>query len=97
MNMKVAELRAITDRLFTYLEETGRGEFEVSEDYYWVIPQEDVYDPNKDPDPKDFTIGQLSEDWDMLKALLHDDSLPIGYALVWLSSIVRIIGEKSVY
>ena len=95
MNVKVSELRAIADQLFTYLEETGRSEFEISEDYYWSIEKEEVYDPYKEP--KDLTMGQLSDDWNELSDILKGESPPIGYALVWLSAILRIVGEKSVY
>lgn len=95
MNVKVAELRAMADRLFTHLEETGRGEFDVPEDYYWSIEKDEVYDPLKDP--KNITMGQLSDDWNELNEILRGESPPIGYALVWLSSILRIVGEKSVY
>jgi len=93
--VKVSELREIADRLFTYLEETERREFEISEDYYWSIEKDEVYDPRKDP--KALTMGQLSDDWNELRDILNDESPPIGYALVWLSAILRIVGEKSVY
>jgi len=56
--VKVIELRAIADRIFAYLEETGRDEFEVSDDYYWAISKEEVYDPSKDP--KDLTRKKRS-------------------------------------
>ena len=95
MNVKVSELRAVSDLLFTYLEESGRMEFDVREDYYWEISKEEVYDPYKEP--KDLTMGQLSDDWSRLEAILKGESPPIGYALVWLSAILRIVGEKSVY
>ena len=95
MNLKVSELRAIVNRLFTYLEETGRSEFEISEDYYWFIEEDEVYDPLKEP--KALTMGQLSDDWNELSDILKGESPPIGYAFVWLSAILRIVGEKSVY
>jgi len=95
MNVNLTELRAIADRLFTYLEETGREEFDVADDYYWEISKEELYDPSRDP--KDLTIGQLSHDWERLKAILTEEDPPIGYALVWLSSVLRNVGEKSVY
>ena len=91
----MVELQAIAHRLFAYLEETGRDEFEVSEDYYWSIEKDEVYDPLKDP--KNLTMGQLSDDWNELKSILEGDSPPIGYALVWFSAILRIIGEKAAY
>ncbi len=95
MNVKVSELRAMSDLLFTYLEDSGRKEFDVPEDYYWEISKEEVYDPYKQP--KDLTMGQLSDDWSRLEAILKEESPPIGYALVWLSAILRNIGEKAVY
>jgi hypothetical protein len=97
MRIAVADLRAIADRLFNYLEESERESFEVAEDYYWEIPKEDLYEPAKDPDPKDFGIGQLSHDWERLEEILKGESPPIGYALVWYSAILRLIGEKAVY
>lgn len=95
MNVKLAELRAIADRLFTHLQDSGREEFDVLDDYYWEISKEELYDPSKDP--KDLTIGQLSHDLERLRAILSEEDPPIGYALVWLSSILRNVGEKSVY
>jgi len=95
MNVKVTELRLIADQLFTHLEETGRGEFEVSEDYYWAISKEEIYNPSKDPE--DMTLGQLSDDWNELNAIQKTESPPIAYALVWLAAILRNIGENSVY
>jgi hypothetical protein len=85
----------MADQLFSYLEETGREEFEVPEDYYWEISKEEVYDPYKKPE--DLTIGQLSSDLGELRAILAKKSPPIGYALVWYSAILRAVGEKSVY
>ena len=41
MKIEIKELRAITDRLLTHLEETGRDEFEIQEDYYWMISKEE--------------------------------------------------------
>lgn len=95
MNVKLTELRAIADRLFTYLEETGREDFDVAEDYYWEISKEELYDPSKDP--QDLTIGQLSHDWERLQAIQSGEDPPIGYALVWLSAILRNVGAESVY
>jgi len=95
MKVSVAELRAIADCLFAHLEETGRLEIEIIEDYYWMISQEEVYDPGKDP--ADITVGQLTDDWSELRAILEGERPPIGHGLVWLAAILRIVGEKSVY
>ena len=49
MNVRLAELRAAADRLFRNLEDTGREEFDVSDDYYWEMSQEELYDPPTAP------------------------------------------------
>jgi len=94
MNLKISEIRAVANNLFNYLEETNREEIELDEDYYWMVSSDDAYDPAKDPE--ELLIGQLSDDWSELKKILQADSPPIGYALVWLSAIIRIIGEKTI-
>ena len=95
MIVKTSELRAIADRILAYFEETGRTEFEIPEDYYWSIPTDQLYDIENNPEG--LTIGQLSDDWNEIKSILKNESPPIGYAAVWLSAILRAIGERSSY
>jgi len=95
MNIKLVELRSIAERIFTYLEETGRKEFNIDEDYYWEISKEEIYNPVSDP--KNLTLGQLSDDWERLTAIMREEDPPIGHAFVWLSTILRNIGENSAY
>jgi hypothetical protein len=94
LKVNLTDLRVIADRLLMYLEETGRTDIEVSEDYYWHIAMEDAYDVSRDP--TNITIGQLSDDWRELERIMNNEAPPIGYALVWLSAIMRIIGEKTI-
>ena len=95
MKIQTSEIRAIVETLCQYLEETKRHEIETEQDYYWQIPRSDLYDPTKDP--TDFTLGQLTDDWSELQRIAKDTSPPIGFAFVWLSSILRIIGEENVH
>ena len=94
MKIKVSELRTISKHLFEYLIKSGRNEIEIEEDYYWYIKEADVY--NSDEDPTDFEMGQLTDDMDELRKIKTGESPPLGYALFWLSSILRIVGEKTV-
>ncbi len=95
MNIKLSELQAVADRLFAHLRETGREEFDVTDDYYWDISKDELYEPRKDPG--DLTMGQLSHDWERLQAVLGGEDPPIGHSLVWLSAILRNVGENNVY
>ncbi len=67
---------------------------ELPEDYYWEISEEQRYDPAQNP--KDLSLGQLSEDWDRVQQIVKGDAPPVGYALVWLASLLRKIGSANV-
>lgn len=88
-------LRAVADQLFSHLKATDRGRLEIEEDYYWFINSDEAYAPLKDP--SELTLGQLEEDCRELSSILASENPPIGYALVWLSSILRRVGEKTVH
>ena len=94
LKVNVDDLRRMSDTLLSYLEKTDRTEFEIPHDYYWWIDQEEVYDPQRDP--KVEQLGQLSEDWTRLSEIAAGDEPPIGYALVWLSAVLRVVGEQAV-
>lgn len=96
MQIAISELRLISNQLFDHLEKNGHMLIELDADYYWVISKEDLYDPYKEP--KRIYLGQLSDDFDLLKKILSRNELePTAYALIWLSSILRYIGEKVVF
>jgi len=94
VQIRVSELRLLTEILFTHLEELEKDEITISHDYYWAISDEERYNPYEKP--SDLTIGQLTDDWQELQQILVSENEPISYALVWLSSILRCIGEDVV-
>jgi hypothetical protein len=94
MRVTTAELRVATLALLRHLDETGQAEFEIEEDYYWFVPQEEAYTPYQSP--KDLTLGQLSHDWEEVQALAQGRKEPLGYVMVWLSAVIRRVGERAV-
>lgn len=94
MKINVAELRAITEKLFSHLEEINCQSIEIFEDYYWDISEDERYDLEKNP--KDLIVGQLTEDWEFLQKIIKGENEPIGYAFVWLGKILQAIGERVV-
>lgn len=94
MTIKIEELRKATEIVLKNLADQGLNEIEISEDHYWVIDEKEIYDPYNEP--KSFTLGQLSFDIEDVKKISTDENPPIGYALVWISSLFRYIGEKHI-
>jgi len=93
MKITVAELRVLCDKLFSHLDANGKTSIDIEQDYYWFVPAELRYSPYQEP--KTLTLGQLTDDWRELSKIIDDQVDPVNYALVWLSSVLRIIGEKT--
>ncbi len=96
MKIQLSELRQAINVLFDHLERTGRTEIEVTEDFYWSIPEKLLYSVYSPPPESELTMGQLSDDWNELTKIASGKSPPLAYALVWLSSLLRFIGTKLV-
>jgi hypothetical protein len=92
-NISIAELKIVSNLLLQHLEASGIESIEISEDFYWEVPHEFRYD--KYDEPKQLNVGQLSDDVYELKRLINGEAPPMGLGLVWLSSILRRIGETS--
>jgi hypothetical protein len=88
------DLQEILNVLLQNIREKGIESIILDVDYYWNIPQNQVYDPYHKPVELD--LGQLSDDWSELKKLLQSQKEPLGYHLVWLAAILRAVGEKIV-
>ncbi|PKV97999.1 hypothetical protein ATK86_0004 [Nocardia fluminea] len=95
LHVPLAELRRSIDLLMDHVEAaTDGGTIRLDEDYFWSIPKDALYDVNHTP--ADLTLGQLSWSWEHLTDLLADPDRAIGYHLVWLSEVLRAIGQKVV-
>lgn len=79
--------------LIQHLQER-KASVEITDDYYWEIDEQQLYDPTKNPSA--FGMGQPSEDWQRLSRIMSGAEPPIGYGLVWLASILRAVGQKNV-
>ncbi len=93
MNIELSELKAIFLLEINHLEELGYEKIEIPVDYYWNIPQDVRYDPYKEPHILD--LGQLSTIPQGLQKIIRGANDPVAYDLVWLSTILRAIGEQA--
>lgn len=89
----VNQLRAVCALLIDQIEESQGAELLLTKDMFWSMPAGEQYDVYVEPE--NLTIGQLSECWDSLEAILTERSQPVSYALVWLGEILRVLGHQS--
>lgn len=94
MKVTTAELRRAAQRLLDHADAVGQAELEIKDDYYWNVPEDVRYDPHRQPG--ELTIGQLSDDWQEIRAILDGEREPVGRALVWLAAVLRRYGESVV-
>ena len=64
-------------------------------DYYWSINREELYDPYHNP--KELTLGQLTDDLEEIKKIANRESEPVSHDLVKLSSVLAALGHKTVW
>lgn len=80
-------------KIMNYYKENENTEFYLEDDYYWDVDLEKRYDPSANLVEGDISLGQLYHDIEVVEEVAKGKE-PIGYDLVWLSSILRYVGEK---
>jgi len=93
MKIETKELRRIFNVLLDHLESAGQDSFDPPWDFYWEVAKDDLYNPYSEPGQ--LSLGQLADDWGELVKIVNQDMPPVGYALVWLSAILRAVGESA--
>ena len=93
--VSTSELRRAFGILVDHLEKQGIASITLEHDYYWSIPENELYDPKIEP--QTMSIGQLSEDLAFLQSILQDCAEPTGYGFILLSSILRAVGGQHPY
>lgn len=91
ITVNISELREMANRCFQEIAANHGDTVPINTDYYWHVPFEqwgNVYE-----NPEGLTIGQISEDLDALSKASRDPTI-IPYSLVWLSGILRAIGQE---
>jgi hypothetical protein len=78
--------------LIARLRAAGGPTFRLDRDYYWSIPQDQVFDVYSNPEG--LTIGQVSECLDWLEGLRADHERALPYHLVWLGDVLHAIGYR---
>lgn len=87
----VDELRQVTAAMLDWLEDHVGERVEIDVDLFWWIDAKQVYDPYRDPNG--LTIGSAADSIEFLHRSV-DAEERIGYGLVWLSQVLRAVGDS---
>ncbi|MBT0549342.1 hypothetical protein [Riemerella anatipestifer] len=90
MKVNIETLEKITLILLSKLKEDNGKTIELNDDFYWDIPDNEIYNPYKEP--KNLTLGQLSSDIERIEEAISSDSF-INYDIKIISSILRALSK----
>jgi hypothetical protein len=94
MEVRIDDVKEVFKKLIDGLEAKGIESVDIPHDFYWSIPQTSRYRPYEEP--KDLTMGQLSDDLGELRRIATNEMPATAYALVWLGALLQAIGEQTV-
>ena len=92
MKVNIDEIQKITSLLLLKLKKSVGNEIEINNDYYWDISNEELYNPYEEP--KNITLGQLSDDLDEINRLLQFDDA-IMYDLKRITGILKTLSLEN--
>jgi hypothetical protein len=93
LTVQVSRLRKAFELITGYLTKVEGGELTLSHDYFWSIPADELYDVYRRP--TSLTVGQLSESWQHIEDVLDGKTEALNYHLIWLSDVLRAIGDDA--
>jgi hypothetical protein len=93
MKIRISDIENITLLLLSKLRAEVGEDVVVSKDFYWDIPQEEIYNPYEEP--KNLTLGQLSDEYDEILRLKRTGDDAMAYDLKRLSAILRILYHEN--
>jgi len=79
--------------LLARLRDAGGSTVRLDRDYYWSIPDDEVFDLSSPPE--NLGIGQVTECLDWLAALRVNQEKALPYHLVNLGDVLRAIGART--
>ncbi|TDQ81704.1 hypothetical protein [Sphingobacterium yanglingense] len=92
MKISISEIQKITSDLLSKLKENKGDEIQITNDYYWDISDEEVYNPYEEP--RSITLGQLSDDLREIERLINSDDA-IMYDLRRIAIILKAISAQN--
>ena len=93
MKVEIEVLRAAVNKLLDHAREMQGESVEIDTDLYWWVQTAVLHDPTKTPEGH--TLGSLADDWSETAAVAAGTKEPVGYGVVWASTVPRALGERT--
>jgi len=87
MKINIDEFKEIILLLLSNLKDSKSSEIELRNDYYWDISKEQLYNPYDEP--REMSLGQLSDDINEICRLTKPNAKAIPYDLKRIAEILK--------
>ncbi|MFF4739087.1 hypothetical protein ACFY2W_24835 [Streptomyces sp. NPDC001262] len=93
VEIPVDKLREVFDILLETVAPEPTQSLIIHKEAFWSVPADQAYEIYSEP--RELTIGMVSDSWGQLEAIAADQDRSVGYGLVWLAEVLRAIGDES--
>ena len=93
MKINIDEIQKITSLLLSKLREQKGNEVELENDFYWDISSDELYKPYDDP--KNISLGQLSDELKEIQRLSQSSDEAIPYDLKRIAEIIKALSIEN--
>jgi len=93
MKVNIDNLQKIITLLLSKLKEQKGNEIELENDFYWDISSDELYKPYDDP--KNISLGQLSDDLAEIDRLSKSRDEAIPYDLKRIAEILKALSVEN--
>ena len=93
MKINLDEISKLVVLLLSNLRNSKGNEIELKSDYYWDISNEELYSPYDEP--KDISLGQLSDDLNEIYRLSKSHEEAIPYDLKRIAEILKVLSIEN--
>lgn len=90
MNIKLNELRQVTEMIFEHLSARGVAEVSINQNMYWKISCDERYNVNVTP--AEINVGSLEDDKSDLDRILRGDQDVLAMHLQPLAALLDALG-----
>ncbi|WP_167151225.1 hypothetical protein [Streptomyces sp. MBT27] len=92
VEIQIDKLKSVFDLLAERIR-AGEQTLEINKEAFWSVPSDQAYEIYNEP--RDLTVGMISESWGHLEDMLSDPDRVVGYGFVWLAEVLRAIGDEA--
>jgi len=93
VEINISKLRSITNAILLHIEnDLGISNVSLDEDYYWIVPPEELYEFKTAP--VNLNVGSLCDDLEFVLPVDGDEKMAVSLMLLHVAPLLRYLATK---